>query len=72
MSKKVRLSMEVSEDVAALINDLANETETTKTEVIRRALSVMKAYKEQKARGRSHIGFTEDPTRLDAELLGIL
>jgi len=72
VSKKIRLSMEVSEDVAKLINELASDTDTTKTEVIRRALSVMKAYKEQKARGRGHIGFTEDPTQLDAEIIGIL
>jgi len=69
---KVRMNIEVSPDVAALIEELAQNEGATKTEIVRRALSVMKAYRQQKERGRSHIGFVEDPTKLDAELLGIL
>jgi Ribbon-helix-helix protein, copG family len=69
---KVRMNIEVSKDIADLLESLADEEDTTKTEIVRRALSVLKAYKQQKARGRSHIGFTSDPERLDAELIGIL
>ena len=39
---------------------------------VRRALSILKAYKEQKERGRVHIGFASDPLGLDAEIVGIL
>jgi hypothetical protein len=69
---KVRLSIEVSKELAALLDSLAENEDTTKTEIVRRALSVMKAYKEQAAAGRVHIGFTADPTKLDAELVGVL
>jgi hypothetical protein len=69
---KVRLSIEVSRELAALLDTLAESEETTKSEIMRRALSVMKAFKEQAAVGRRHIGFTADPTKLDAELVGIL
>ena len=69
---KIRLSIEVSNDLAALLDSLAEKEETTKTEIVRRALSIMKAYREQSSVGRTHIGFTADPTKLDAELIGIL
>jgi hypothetical protein len=69
---KVRLNIEMSKDVADLLETLAADEETTKIEIVRRALSVLKAYKQQKARGRVHIGFAADPSGLDAELVGIL
>lgn len=70
--EKVRLNIEVSQEVANLLNQLASEEGTTKTEIVRRALSILKAYKEQKERGRVHIGFASDPRDLDAEIVGIL
>ena len=69
---KVRLSIEVSKELAALLDSLAENEETSKTEIVRRALSVMKAYKEQASVGRKHIGFTADPAKLDSELIGVL
>jgi hypothetical protein len=69
---KVRLSIEVSKELAALLESLAEQEDTTKADIVRRALSVMKAYKEQANAGRTHLGFTADPTKLDAELVGIL
>lgn len=69
---KIRLSIEVSRELASLLDSLADKEETTKTEIVRRALSIMKAYRDQASVGRTHIGFTADPTKLDAELIGIL
>jgi hypothetical protein len=69
---KVRLSIEVSKELAALLDSLAESEDTTKTEIVRRALSVMKAYRDQASVGRNHLGFTADATKLDAELVGIL
>lgn len=66
------MNIEVSSEVADFIEQLAKEEGATKTEIVRRALSVMKAYKKQKEQGRSHIGFVSDPGKLDAELVGIL
>ena len=69
---KVRMNIELSKDVSDLLESLAEEEGTTKTEIIRRALSVLKAYKQQKERGRKHICFTSNPDNLDAEIVGIL
>ena len=72
MAKKTRLSFEVNADTAKFLEELAEDEGATKTEIIRRALSVMKAYRQQKDKGRNHIGFVEDSDKLDAELIGIL
>ncbi len=69
---KVRMNVEVSQEVADFLEQLAAEEETTKTEIVRRALSVMKAYKKQRAAGRDHIGFSSNPDNLDVEIVGIL
>jgi predicted transcriptional regulator len=69
---KVRMNIEVSKELADFLDQVASSEATTKTEIVRRALSVLKAYKQQKAKGRTHIGFTDDPTKLAAEIVGIL
>ena len=72
MEKKVRMNIEVSRDVADFLEELAKEESATKTELVRRGLSILKAYKQQKKIGRTHIGFAEDASKLDAEILGVL
>ncbi|MES0127248.1 ribbon-helix-helix protein, CopG family [Mesorhizobium sp. M0029] len=69
---KVRMNVEVSQEIADWLDELARDEDTTKTELVRRALSVLKAYKKQKTLGRTHMGFTSDPSTLQAELVGIL
>lgn len=69
---KVRMNIEVSQEVADFLDELAKEEATSKTEIVRRALSVLKAYKAQKKQGRSHIGFSSNSDGLEAELVGIL
>jgi predicted transcriptional regulator len=69
---KVRMSIEVSQDVADFLEEVARDEDTSKTEIVRRALSVLKAFRQQKSKGRGHLGFASDPTKLDAEMLGVL
>lgn len=69
---KARLTIDISQELAALLTDLAEEAETTKADIIRRGLAVMKAAREQKQIGRGHLGFVKNPEKLDAELLGII
>lgn len=69
---KVRLNMEVSEDVAKLLDTLADQEGVTRTEIVRRALSVLKVYRAQIDAGRPHMGFVKESSRLDAELVGVL
>jgi hypothetical protein len=69
---KQRLNIEISEDLARLLDQLSDEEQTTKTEIVRRGLSIMKAFRAQMRAGRNHIGFTSDPAKLEAEIVGIL
>lgn len=69
---KVRLSIEVNEDLAKLLDVIAAEEAVPRTEIVRRALAVMKTYKEQIGAGRTHMGFTKDSDKLDVEIVGVL
>jgi predicted transcriptional regulator len=69
---RARLTIDISEELAKLISDLAEESDTTKADIIRRGLAVMKAVREQKKVGREHLGFVRNPEKLDAELLGVM
>jgi Ribbon-helix-helix protein, copG family len=69
---KIRLNIEVTRDLVSLLDSLADMEGTTRSELVRRGINVLKAYQEQREVGRPHIGFTKDPQRLDAEILGIL
>lgn len=67
-----RLSVNISDDLDKLIDELADDANITRADVVRRALAIMKAYKQQKQVGREHLGFTSDASKLDAELLNVL
>ncbi|HVQ07360.1 MAG TPA: hypothetical protein VMS43_02890 [Allosphingosinicella sp.] len=69
---KARLTIDISAELAQLLADLADESDTTKADIVRRGLAVMKAARDQKRAGREHLGFVRDPSRLDAELLGVM
>ena len=69
---KVRLSLEINEDLAKLLDDIAEDEAVSRTEIVRRALAVIKTYKEQMDAGRSHIGFVRDSDKLDLEIVGVL
>lgn len=67
-----RLSIELSDDLAELLNRVADDQHTTMTDVVRRALAVIKAAEKQKSLGREHMGFVKNPEKLDVELVGVL
>ena len=69
---KVPLNLEVSREIVEELDALAASEGTSKGEIIRQALSVMKVFSQQVKKGRTHIGFVADPSKLDAELTGIL
>jgi hypothetical protein len=69
---KVRLNIEVSPELAEILDSVAKAEHATRSEIVRRAISVLKVCKEQREMGRPHLGFVKDPRRLDAEILGIL
>jgi len=67
-----RLSIIISDDLDRLIDELAEDAGTSRTDVVRRALAVLKAFKQQKKQGRDHIGFVSDPSKLEAEIVNVL
>jgi len=69
---KVRLTLEINEDLARLLDQIAEDEAVPRTEIVRRALAVIKTYKEQVDIGRTHIGFTKDSDKLDLEIVGVL
>ncbi len=70
MSK--RINIEVSDEVAELLNRVAENQQTTMTDVVRRALAGIKAAEKQKAGGIEGFGFARGASKLDVELVGLL
>ena len=71
MAEKVRLSLQVSEEINRMLEQIAEEASTTKTDVFRQALALMKVAHDGKRAGQ-HLGFVKDPKKLDREIVGLL
>lgn len=71
MSEKIRLSLQVTREVNRLLEDIADEAGTTKSDVLRQALALMKVAHDGKHSGR-HLGFVSDPKKLETEIVGLL
>ena len=69
MAEKVRLNLQLSEELYKELDDMASDTATTRSDVVRRALALLKAAHTGKKSGR-HLGFAKNPDRLDQELIG--
>ena len=68
---KVRLNLQVSADLNDMIERIADESGTNRSEVIRQALALMKVAHDAKSRGK-HIGLVSDPEKLDTAIVGLL
>jgi hypothetical protein len=71
MAAKVRLNLQVSEQLNSDLEAMADSTGTNRTEVIRQALALMKIAHQARRDGK-HLGLVSDPSKLDTELVGIL
>jgi metal-responsive CopG/Arc/MetJ family transcriptional regulator len=71
MAEKVRMNLQVSAELNELLERIAGDTGSNRSEVIRQALALMKAAHEAKQKGK-HIGFVTDPAKLDTEIVGLL
>jgi predicted transcriptional regulator len=67
-----RLDVILSDDLAADLDAIAAEAGVERHDVVRRGLAVLLAFREARARGIGHIGFTSDPARLDVEIVNVL
>lgn len=70
---RVRLNLDVSAEIAAFLDTLAQENATTKTDVMRRAIALLKVAHEEKKRHRS-MGFIseEKDGLLETKVVGVL
>jgi len=71
MTAKVRLNLQVSEQLNTDLEEMADSTGSNRTEVIRQALALMKIAHQARREGR-HLGLVSDSSKLDTELVGIL
>jgi metal-responsive CopG/Arc/MetJ family transcriptional regulator len=70
-SEKIRLSLQVSQELNQTLEDIAESTGTNRTDVIRQALALMKVAHTAKKDGR-HLGIVSDPRKLDTEIIGLI
>ena len=71
MTDKVRLSLQVSQELNQTLEEIADSTGTNRTDVIRQALALMKIAHTAKRDGR-HLGIVSDARKLDTEIVGLL
>jgi predicted transcriptional regulator len=71
MAEKVRLSLQLAPELDRMLEKIVTETGSTKTEVFRQALALMKVAHDAKRQGQ-HIGLVADRSRLDTEIIGLL
>lgn len=67
--ESVRLSLKVSNQLNDMLERVANETHTTKSDVLRRALVLMEVAHTAKAKGK-RIGIAKDNEPLETEFVG--
>jgi len=65
------MNLQVSAELNELLEKIAGETGTNRSEVIRQALALMKVAHEGKKRGK-RIGLVSDPEKLETEIVGLL
>jgi len=70
-NEKIRLSLQVSQELNQTIEEIADSTGSNRTDILRQALALMKVAHAAKADGR-HLGIVSDPKKLDTEIVGLI
>jgi len=65
------MNLQVSAEINDLLDKIADETGSNRSEVIRRALALMKIAHEARHRGK-RLGLVSDPDKLETEIVGVL
>lgn len=68
---KVRLNLQLSQELNKALDEITESTGGNRTDVIRQALALMKVAHEAKRKGK-HLGLVSDPEKLDTEIVGLL
>jgi len=67
----VRMNLQVSAEINELLERIAKDTGSNRSEVIRQALALMKVAQEGKTKGKD-IGLVSDADKLETENVGLL
>ena len=70
-TEKVRLSLQVSQELNQTLEEIAASTGSNLNDVIRQALALIEVAHTAKKQGR-HIGIVSDARKLDTEFIGLL
>jgi predicted transcriptional regulator len=68
---KVRMNLQVSAELNDVLDKIADDTGSNRSDVIRQALALMKVAHEAKLNGK-RLGLVSDPTKLETEIVGLL
>lgn len=67
---KIRLSLDITPEANVLIEDMAEVLGTSKAEVLRKAIAVMKVAVDAKVE-KKHLGISSNRSNLETEIIGI-
>ncbi len=67
---KVRLTVDVSKELNQILEDIAEETGGTKSEVFRKAIALLDVAHKAKMSGK-HVGIARDQDALETEIVGL-
>ena len=70
-NEKVRMNLQVSAELNDVLDKIADDTGSNRSEVIRQALALMKVAHEAKQNGK-RLGIVSDPGKLETEIVGLL
>ena len=70
-TEKVRLNLQVSSELNNALEEMANSSGSTKTDIIRQALALMEFAHNAKRKGK-YLGLVSDPEKLDTVVVGLL
>lgn len=71
MAEKVRLNLSLSEEANNVLQDIHDETGASRADIFKQALALLKVAHDAKKKGQ-HLGVTDDPEKLDREIVGLL
>lgn len=70
MAKTVRFSMDMSQELSEKLEQLAEKKNTTKSEVLRRAIALFDVAVEAEASGKK-LGIADKDRMLETEIIGL-
>lgn len=69
-SKPVRLSLDVSPELNSVLDEMAEKTHSSKSEVLRKSIALMEVAVQEKERG-NHLGVVNKDQKIIKEIIGL-